>query len=56
MKTVFTALSAAPLNGGYREENKWVWCGSCVEEPGNGFHLYAARWRKDYPMLEGYVF
>lgn len=56
MKTVFTELSEAPLNGGYREDGKWVWCGSCVEEPGKGFHLYAARWRKDYPMLEGYVF
>lgn len=56
MKTVFTELSSVPLNGGYREDGEWVWCGSCVEEPGTGFHLYAARWRKDYPMLEGYVF
>ena len=45
----------APAGGGYREENQWIWCGSAVEEPGKGFHLYASRWRKDYPMLFGYV-
>jgi hypothetical protein len=48
-------LLPAPAQGGYREADKWVWCGSAVEEPGKGYHLYASRWRKDYPMLYGYV-
>ena len=51
----FPRLLPIRENSGYREPDKWVWCGSAVEEPGKGFHLYAARWRKDYPMLEGYV-
>ena len=51
----FPGLMPIRENTGYREPDKWVWCGSAVEEPGKGFHLYAARWRKDYPMLEGYV-
>ena len=52
---MFPAELVIPVNSGYHEKDKWVWCGSAVEEPGKGFHLYASRWRKDYPMLEGYV-
>lgn len=55
MKHASFELDSAPVNGGFRMENKWVWCGSAVEEPGKGYHLYASCWRKDYPMLEGYV-
>ena len=55
MRSTFTGLEKVPVNGGYREPDKWVWCGSAVEEHGNGYHLYASRWRKDYPMLAGYV-
>ena len=52
-----TSFEIQPLaqNSGYRENSKWIWCGSAVEEKGKGFHLYASRWRKDYPMLYGYV-
>lgn len=52
----FPAQLTLPDNSGYREDGKWIWCGCAVEEPGKGFHLYASRWRKDYPMLAGYVF
>ena len=51
----FPAELSLPENSGYREKDKWIWCGTAVEEEGKGFHLYASRWRKDYPMLEGYV-
>lgn len=51
----FPVELSIPADSGYRENDKWIWCGSAVEEPGRGFHLYASRWRKDYPMLEGYV-
>lgn len=54
--SVFPKFKPAPSQGGYREDNMWVWCGSAVEEPGKGYHLYASRWRKDYPMLPGYIF
>jgi hypothetical protein len=37
-------------------DDYWVWCGSAMEEPGVGYHLYAARWPKSYPMFEGYIF
>lgn len=44
-----------PIDGGFRMDGYWVWCGSVVEEPGNGFHMYAARWPKTHPMFEGYI-
>ena len=39
----------------YREKDHWVWCGSPITDPDGGFHLYASRWRKDYPMYQGYI-
>jgi len=44
-----------PRDGGFRMDGYWVWCGSVVEEPGKGFHMYAARWPKSHPMFEGYL-
>lgn len=46
-----------PLNSGFKMDDYWVWCGSVTEAPcGNGFHMYAARWPKKYPMFEGYIY
>ena len=55
-KRVFPALKGICSESGFKMDNCWVWCGSAVREEGKGIHLYAARWGKDYPMLEGYVF
>ena len=55
-KNTFPALQAVNSASGFKMDNCWVWCGSAVKEEGKGYHLYAARWGKDYPMLEGYVF
>jgi hypothetical protein len=55
MRSTFTRLGTVPVKGGFGMENKWTWCGSAVEEIDKGYHLYASCWRKDYPMLEGYV-
>ena len=52
----FPTQGVVPRNGGFRMENSWVWCGSAVEEVDKGFHLYASRWRKDYPFFQGYLF
>ncbi len=45
-----------PVDSGFKMADYWVWCGSVIEEPGNGFHMYAARWPKSYPMFEGYIY
>ena len=55
-KNRFPELQAISSNSGFKMDGCWIWCGSAVKEEGKGYHLYAARWGKDYPMLEGYVF
>lgn len=46
-----------PLNSGFRMDGYWVWCGSVVEDPDRkGYHMFASRWPKEYPMLRGYVY
>lgn len=54
--TRFPLAGPVPAAGGFRQEGYWVWCGSVLEEPGQGYHLYAARWPQDYPMFEGYLY
>lgn len=55
-KNTFPALQAVNSASGFKMDGYWIWCGSAVKEEGKGYHLYAARWGKDYPMLEGYIF
>lgn len=49
-------IQPVPLNSGFRMDDYWVWCGAVIEEAGKGFHMYAARWSKTYPMFEGYIY
>jgi alpha-L-fucosidase len=37
-------LLPAPLDGGFRQENWWVWCGTVVKGDDGKFHHYASRW------------
>ena len=55
MKSSFPEFAPIPANSGFAMDNYWIWCGSAVADKEKGYHLYASRWRKDYPMLEGYV-
>jgi len=52
----FLQLSEVPIDSGFRMEGYWVWCGSVVKDPARGYHMYAARWSKEYPMFEGYIY
>lgn len=46
-----------PPNSGFRMDDYWVWCGSVVKDPdGKGYHMFASRWPREYPMLKGYVY
>lgn len=50
-------MSSIPLCNGFTMDDYWVWCGSVVEDPaGDGFHMFASRWPKKYPMLKGYIY
>jgi hypothetical protein len=37
-------------------DDYWVCGGSCIKADDGQYHLFASRWPKRYPFLEGYVF
>lgn len=45
----------APINGGFKMEGYWVWCGSVVKGEDNKYHMFASRWRKELPMHPGWL-
>lgn len=48
-------LLPAPVNGGFRMEGYWVWCGSVVQGEDGKFHMFASRWPKTLPMHPGWI-
>lgn len=56
MSDTYLEFKSVPVNSGFRMEGYWVWCGSVIKDPNAGFHMYAARWPKNYPMFEGYIY
>ncbi len=47
-------LLPAPVDGGFRMKDYWVWCGSVIQGSDGRYHMYAARWPKSYPFFDGY--
>lgn len=45
----------APVNGGFRMENYWVWCGSVAKGEDGRYHMFASRWSKKLPMHPGWL-
>jgi len=55
MKTKLTDLMLpAPVNGGFRMDGYWTWCGSVVKVDGK-YHMFASRWPKTLPMHPGWL-
>jgi len=48
-------LKPAPLNGGFRMDDYWVWCGSVIQGEDGRFHMFASRWPKWLPMHPGWL-
>jgi hypothetical protein len=49
-------IGKAPVKGGLRIPGYWTWCGSCIKGEDGKYHLFASRWLKKYPFMEGYPF
>lgn len=45
----------APIDGGFRMEGWWVWCGSVVRADDGKYHMFASRWPKTLPMHPGWL-
>jgi len=44
----------APIHGGFRMDDYWVWCGSVIRGEDGLYHMFASRWPHAYPFYEGY--
>ena len=40
----------APVNGGFRMDGYWVWCGSVIRGEDQRYHMFASRWPKSVPF------
>ncbi|MFW6413912.1 MAG: glycoside hydrolase family protein [Verrucomicrobiota bacterium] len=47
-------LQPAIRGGGFIMNDYWVWCGSVVHGEDGRYHMFAARWPKEYPFFKGY--
>lgn len=52
---MYNKLLPAPVNGGFRMEGYWVWCGSVIRGEDGKYHLFASRWPKSLPMHPGWI-
>jgi hypothetical protein len=39
-------LLPAPMDGGFRMDGYWVWCGSVIKGGDGKYHMFASRWPK----------
>lgn len=46
----------APINGGFKMEGYWVWCGSVVKGEDQRYHMFASRWKKPHPVQPSWLF
>jgi len=45
----------APINGGFKMDGYWIWCGSVVVGEDGKYHMFASRWDKSVPMHPGWL-
>lgn len=53
--TLMERMLPAPVNGGFKMEGYWVWCGSVVKGEDGRYHMFASRWPKEVPMHPGWL-
>lgn len=53
--TLMERMLPAPINGGFKMEGYWVWCGSVVKGEDGRYHMFSSRWPKDVPMHPGWL-
>ncbi|MDF2922263.1 MAG: glycosyl hydrolase family 43 [Paenibacillaceae bacterium] len=55
MSSLYDRLLPAPLQGGFRMEGYWVWCGSVIRGEDGRYHMFASRWPKSIPFHPGWL-
>lgn len=51
----FPAFGEVPVDGGFRMDGYWVWCGSAIKGDDGQYHLFASRWPKTLPFHPGWM-
>ena len=52
---IISNLKEAPVNGGFRMDNYWVWGSSVIKSEDGKYHMYASRWPDYIPFHPGWM-
>jgi len=50
VNSLFDKLMPAPVDGGFRSEDAWIWGGSVIKGEDDQFHMFASMWEKSVPF------
>ena len=53
--TIYNRILPSPVDGGFKMDGYWVWCGSVIKGEDNRYHMFASRWPKIYPFHPGWM-
>lgn len=53
---IFKRLCPAPKNGGFRDDNYFIWCGSVVKGEDGRYHMFASLWEKELGFGVNWLF
>lgn len=48
-------LLPAPVTGGFRSDDAWVWCGSVIKGEDDRYHMFASSWAKTVPFAPNWL-
>lgn len=54
-RTLLERIQPAPLDGGFRDDNYWIWCGSVIKDDDGLFHMFASMWSKKTPFAPNWL-
>ncbi|MEN8734492.1 MAG: DUF6250 domain-containing protein, partial [Lentimonas sp.] len=52
---LFDRIEAAPVGGGFEQDDYWVWGSSVVKADDGTFHMFVSRWPKALPFHPGWM-
>ncbi len=53
--TLYNRIQTAPVGGGFRMKDYWVWGSSVINGDDGLYHMFASRWPKDVPFSPGWL-
>ena len=44
-KNLIDLMLPAPINGGFKMDGYWIWCGSVIKGEDGRYHMFSSRWK-----------